>query len=186
VTHRSRRPSPVTRTTALVVAVVLGLAACGGDDAAALDREATEDAIAEVVADGLGVQVDAVVCPDDVERTAGATAACRGVLADDVGDVRIEVRRADEEGTLGVEVLDAVIDRVDVARQLDEELAATYERDFTVDCGGDGPDVVAPDTSFACVATDADGAREVTVTVTDQAGTLRFEVADGPDPDEGG
>lgn len=186
MTGRVRRPARRARAVALVLAVALGTTACGDDDGVILDRAATEDAVAEVVADGLAVDVDDVVCPDEIERTAGAATACRGVLADDVGDVRLEVRQTDDEGTLDVEVLDAVVDRAAVARQLDDELTSTYERDFTVDCGGGGLAVVAPDSSFVCDATDAEGARDVTVTVTDPAGTLRFEVADADDTDGDG
>ncbi len=190
MTRRDRKPirvsGPGSRTIAVVVpaalalAVAVGLAACGSDEATTLDAAATEDAVAEVVAEGLEVEVDDVTCPDDIERSAGTTVRCRATLADEVGDVRIEVRQADDEGTLDVEVLDAVIDRAAVVDQLVDQLTATYERDFTIDCGDGGLEVVAPDSSFLCAAADADGARDVTVTVTDAAGTLRFEVADGP------
>lgn len=182
MTHRPRSRGRFVRTASVAAAVVLALPACGSDEPATFDRAAAEEAVAEVAADGLGLEVDDVACPGEIERSAGTTVTCRAVLADDVGDVRVEVRRADD-GTLDVEVLDAVVDRAVVAEQLLDELTATYDRDFTVDCGGDGFEVVAPDASFVCGAADDAEARDVIVTVADAAGTLRFEVADEPEPD---
>jgi hypothetical protein len=187
-----------------VVAVSGLLAACSSDDET-LDVAATEDAVADVVVARLGPEVDEVRCPEEIERAAGAVIECRAVLADERGEVRLRVRQADGDGALDVEELDAVIDRDAVATDLRGRLTDTHERDFLVDCAdrgdgddrddvddgdGDGDDgdgrveVVAPGSVITCEATDEFGDREVTVTVIDPAGTLRYQVGDEPGTDD--
>lgn len=191
----------------LAVAAVLGLlAGCSSDDET-LDVAATEDAVADVVAVRLAAEVDEVRCPEEIERAAGTVIECRAVLARERGEVRLRVRQADGDGALEVEELDAVIDRDAVATDLRGRLTDTHDRDFLVDCanrgdgangedgndgaegddGADGVDrveVMAPGSMITCEATDEFGDREVTVTVIDPAGTLRYQVGDEPGTDD--
>lgn len=182
-------PGAAGRRPGLVAVAALALLvahpACSPDGPGTLDVPATEAAVAEVVAAGVAPGVDGVRCPEEIERTADTTVTCRADLADGAGELRLEVRVLDDDGTLDVEPLDAVVDRDRVATELRDELAATYERDFTVDCGDDGVEVVAPGGTVTCRATDDDGTRDVTVTVADAAGTLRFDVGEDPEAPPG-
>ncbi|HEX2575829.1 MAG TPA: DUF4333 domain-containing protein [Aquihabitans sp.] len=174
--------TPDLRRLGAALAAGLALAVAGAscsETADTLDRAGTERAVERVVGGRIGPDVDRVRCPQEIPRGRGRRFSCRAVLADEVGDVRLRVRQADDDGRLEVELLDAVVDRRDVADDLRRTLVSTYLREFTVDCGDPGPRVVAPGTTFTCDAADPAGEREVEVTVTDAAGTLSYDVGRG-------
>ncbi|CAN5901943.1 hypothetical protein BH23ACT2_BH23ACT2_25510 [soil metagenome] len=184
------RAGRARRAAALLVASGLGLLACSSGQASTVETSATEDAVAEKVAAGLGPELDEVRCPAEIERAVGATVECRAVLAEEgtsePGQLRVEVRQVDDEGRLDVEPLDAVIDRSEVALDLEDTLTDAYDRDFTIDCGG-GLDVVAPGGTITCDAADAFERRTIVVTITDVAGTVLYDVdGDGDGGDDGG
>lgn len=172
---------PLRRWAALVVllATVAGVAAGCAEEADALDRAGTERAVERVIGGRIGPAVDRVRCPAEIDRGRGERVTCRAFLVDGDQEVRLRVSQADDEGTLEVALLDAVIDRGDVAEDLHGTLVETFRREFEVDCGEGGPRVAAPDTRFTCTAQDATGEREVSVRVTDAAGTLAYDVGDG-------
>ncbi len=189
---RRPRPTPATGPAARVVAarvvaaLVVGALLAGGcsDPASTLDREGTERAVRRVVGGRIEARVRDVRCPADIARGAGERVTCVALLAGDTGEVRLRVEQADDDGTLEVALLDAVVDPADVADDLRAALVRTFERGFTVTCGDPGPTVVRPGATFTCEAVDETddrgaGTRRVTVTVTDPAGTLRYGVGDG-------
>lgn len=149
-------------------------------EATTLDQAGTERAIERVVGVRIDPDIDAVRCPDEIERGDGERIECTALLADDAGVVRLQVTQTDDEATLEIRLLDAVLDRTDVAEDLRQTLVETYLRTFTVDCGEPPVLVIEPDDTFTCEATDddpdANEPRTVTVTVTDAAGTLSYDV----------
>ena len=173
--------NPGTRRRAhgwLVLAWLVGVGGCGGTQAAStLDTTATERAIKKVVGGRIAPDVDDVRCPSDIPRGVGKRVTCRAVLADGKGAVRLTVRQTNPDGQLDIALADAVIDLDDVAEDLRRQLVATYKRTFEVDCGASGPEVVEPNTTLTCEASDATGKRPVAVRVLDAAGTLRYDVA---------
>lgn len=174
-----------TRAAVLAVraALVAGALVAGGcsDPASTLDREGTERAVRRVVGGRIEARVRDVRCPATIPRGAGEQVTCLAVLAGDIGEVRLRVEQADDDGTVEVALLDAVVDPADVADDLRAALVRTFARGFTVTCGDPGPTVVRPGATFTCEADDETddrgaGTRRVTVTVADSAGTLRYDV----------
>lgn len=165
-------------TVLAVVLAAMGVAAGCAEDADALDRAATERAVERVIGGRIDPVVDRVRCPAEIERGEGERVTCRALLADGGQEVRLRVSQVDEDGRLDVALLDAVLDPADVATDLRRTLVSSFRREFEVDCGDGGPLVAAPDDTFTCTARDPDGEREVTVTVTDAAGTLAYDVGE--------
>lgn len=168
----------IGRAAAVVLGAGLVLAACS-EAADSLDTSATERAVERVVEPRLVAEVDEVTCPSPITRGDGETVTCRAVLADDGGSARVRVIQRGDGDQVDVELLDAVVERSEVGRQLHEALVATYARSFTVDCGADEVVVAAPGTTITCTATDDGGRREVTATVADATGTLSFDLGGG-------
>ena len=156
---------------------LLGLAGCS-EPSNTLDPAVSERAVDKVIGGRIGPPVAEVRCPKEITKGTGKRFSCRAVLEDDAGSVRLRVRQVDADGRLRVDLLDAVLDADDVAGDVTRALVRTYRRQFTVDCGEEGPRVVAPDTTFTCDAEDSAGRRQVVVTVVDAAGTLRYDVGD--------
>ena len=169
-----RRCAPLVGLLA-ACALVAVLAGCS-KDAATLDSSATATEVQRVIGGRIDPDVDHVACPDDLQRGTGKSFTCTAVLADGLGRVRLRVTQLADGETLRIGLLDAVVDRVDAARQLHRSLVASYHRSFTVDCGPAGPVVLAPKATFTCTAKDPDGTRRVVATVADPTGTLRFDI----------
>jgi hypothetical protein len=167
----------IGRTSAAAIVVVLGLGACT-KAADTLDTAATEQAVVRVVEPRLEIEVDEVRCPSPIARDDGEAITCRVVLADEVGSVRVQVTPRQDGDEVAVELVDAVVDRAQVGRELHQALVAEYERSFTVDCGADEVVVAEPGTTISCTATDDAGRRRVTATVVDATGTLSFDLGD--------
>jgi len=174
--HRvSRRRSALLVGLLSACALVAVLAGCS-KDADSLDSGATATEVQRVIGGRIDPDVDHVTCPDDIERGTGESFTCTAVLAGGLGRVRLRVTQVDDGEVLRIGLIDAVVDRVDAARQLHRSLVASYHRTFTVDCGPAGPVVLAPKATFRCTAKDADGTRTVVATVVDPTGTLRFDL----------
>lgn len=145
-----------------------------------LDQAGTERAVERVIGVRITPDIDAVRCPEEIERGADERVECTALLAEDAGIVRLQVTQTDDDATLEIVLLDAVLDRTEVAEDLRQTLVETYLRTFTVDCGEPPTLVIRPDDTFTCEATDddpdADDTRTVQVTVTDAAGTLSYDV----------
>ncbi len=166
--------APIVRPLA-VAAVLLTLAACG-DEADTLDDTATERAVGRAVAAEVKPNVTATRCAGDLVRERGATFTCTVTLKG-AGDLPVEVRQVDDDGTLDVTPTAAVVTNERITSELASALEEGFGRTFEVRCSGDPTEVRMPESTSTCSARDGSSAREVTVTVTDAAGTLAFAVA---------
>lgn len=167
----------------VLLAAALGCLLLGGscaEEATTLDQAGTERAVERVIGVRIAPDIDAIRCPGEIERGEGERIECTALLAEDAGVVRLQVTQTDDDATLEAELLDAVLDRTEVAEDLRQTLVDSYLRTFTVDCGEPPTLVIEPDDTFTCDATDddpdADDARTVEVTVVDAAGTLSYDV----------
>lgn len=162
------------KAIAVVASMAAVAAAACSQPVGTLDRAATERAVEKVIGGRLD-DVERIRCPDEIARGAGKQFRCDAVLEGDSLEVRLRVRQVDADASLEVQLLDAAIDRTEVAEDLRRSLVTAFERAFTVDCG-EGVTVSAPGSTFSCTAEDPDGTRQVAVTVTDPAGTLSYDV----------
>ncbi len=158
-----------------ILAVALLVVGCT-QEAGTLDRAATERAVKKVVGARITPPITTIRCPDDIPRGEDEPVVCRAILAGGSGEVRLRVTQTGAADQVNVALLDAVLDRDDVAEDLRQTLVETYLRTFEVDCGKPVITVLAPDETFACNAKDATETREITVTVTDPAGTLLYDI----------
>ncbi len=115
-----------------------------------------------------------VVCPDEIERSAGSVAQCRALLSGD--PIAVTVTQLDGDGAVSVsiDVAPLVVEQLadDLAAQLTEDL----DRDVVVSCAGPGLIVPEADETVSCTATDEAGTRTLTVTLLDDRGAyaVRF------------
>lgn len=174
------RPRPGARraAAALVAAIVaVGGGACSRP-ADQLDPTTASEQIAAAVTSELAISVDEVGCPDDLPLGEGEGFDCDVELADGAGTLPVTVAQVDDEGTLQVVPGAVVRSDAELADDLRAALRDAFDRSFQVDCG-DGPAVVrAPGSELTCRARDASSRRSVTVTVTDERGSLRFELSE--------
>ena len=75
----------------------------------------------------------------------------------------------------------AVVTQERMAAELKATLSEQFGRSFQVACEVDAVAVRAPGSESVCIARDRSSRRNVTVTVTDAAGTLAFAVGDEAD-----
>lgn len=176
MTRRVRCGGRYSPAGSLVVAVALIAVAGCSQSTATLDRAATEQAVEKVVGSRIGPRIQRVRCPEGIARKEGERFTCQALLAGDLGDVRLEVIQTDADADLDVNLLDAVIERPEVAEDLRRSLVKEYLRTFTVDCGTPKVTVIAPGGTFTCTVEDATTTRQVSVTVTDAAGTLTYDI----------
>ncbi|MCU1372447.1 MAG: hypothetical protein JWO77_3641 [Ilumatobacteraceae bacterium] len=167
----SRRVRPV----AAAAACVLIVAGCS-DSAGSLDEAATERAVGRAVAAEVAPTVTGTDCGEDLEQVEGGTFTCTVTLKG-VGPLAVDVRQVDDEGTLDVAPAAAVVTVERITDELTTSLEKQFKRTFQVRCSGDPIEVRAPASTSTCSAKDATSRRQVTVTVTDTAGTLAFAVA---------
>lgn len=162
------------RVATLGALVALGvLSGCGKP--AVLDVERSEVRIRERLAETYDVTVDAVACPDEVEVEEGATFTCRADVGD--GQVEVDVRQTDGDGTLEVEARAAILSTPRVEADIAATLGDRFARDeVTVTCEGPALRIEVPEATFACQAVDGDETREVEVRVRDARGALAYTV----------
>lgn len=168
---------PVHRLAALVAVAGLALLAACSDDAGTLEPTATQRAVGKAVAAEVDPKVTSTSCPDEIERDEGATFTCVVVLQG-AGKLPVTVTQADGDGALDVEPEAAVVTQERITSELKASLKDQFERNFQVSCDTDEVAVREPGSTSTCAARDATSRRTVTVTVTDAAGTLAFEVED--------
>ena len=175
-----RRPVRVMVRAMLVIGVAAGASGCT-TPARTLDRAATEQAVAQALGRPAGAEVTGVRCPADLERGKGTETRCRAQVAGADEPLRLLVTQTDDQARLDVQRIDAVLDRRAVAEDLRRTLVETYRRVFDVDCGQPRIVVAAPRSTFTCQASEQGGpgdgdTRKVKATVTNAAGTLRYDV----------
>lgn len=154
-----------------VLAVAAAAGACGNP--AVLDGPRSEDRIGERLSEAYGVDVGSVSCPDDVEVEAGATFRCTARVGDD--RVEVDVHQTDDEGTLEVEALAAILSTPRVEEDIAATLADRFARDdVEVTCDGPEVRIEEPDARFTCQAVDGDETKDVEVRVRDADGALAY------------
>ena len=159
-----------------IAAVAIGILGGCSDDADALDRPATERAVGRAVAAQVAPPVAGTACPGTLTRAKGRRFTCTIELGAGAGTLKVVVRQVDDQGSLDVTPSAAVLSDAAIARSLKALLKAQFDRSFQVDCGDRGDRVRPPGTTLTCTARDRTSRREVTVTITDAAGTQSFEV----------
>lgn len=169
-------PAAITRLLLVASASsLLALTACS-DQAGTLDQAATERAVGRAVSAKVEPNVTATRCAGELVQEDGGTFTCTVTLKG-AGSLPVEVRQVDDEGTLDVTPAAAVVATDRIVSELTKALEAQFKRTFTVRCSGDPVQIRPPSSTSTCSAKDETSAREVTVTVTDSAGTLSFAVA---------
>lgn len=149
---------------ALSLAAASVLAACGGT----LDTGELEQQTKQAIVDDIGVAVESVDCPDDVEAKAGARFECVATGTDG-STAAVNVVQTDDEGNVKISAKLVNIPSVEA------ELARQIGGDSTVDC----PDtlvIARRDTSFVCEATDKDTTGKIRVTFQNDEGRFSAEV----------
>jgi hypothetical protein len=154
---------------------MLALAACSGSNAS-LDQAATERVVGRAVAAEVAPVVSATSCGDDLEQEEGGMFTCTVTLKG-VGKLPVDVRQVDGDGALDVAPAAAIVAKKRISDELAASLEKRFGRPFTVKCSGDSTEIRVPASTSTCSAEDATSRRQVTVTVTDAAGTLAFAVA---------
>jgi hypothetical protein len=159
------------RLAALLLAGAL--AGCAGTADHTLDARGAARAIADNLANSTGLPVPKVTCPKGVQVKPGGTFDCTTVL--DGQPLTVRATLTDAKGAFTVKPAAAI---VIVAKAVDAIVTNVEQTTAhaTVDCGARAVLVKAPGQTFQCQAT-ADGVtRDVTVTVTDVDGNVRFQL----------
>ncbi len=170
------RYESLMRTGRLVpVCLVAALGACSagsdGYDATRVENEMR----AHVVATYPSAEVGDVSCPDDVEKGEGIEVDCAATVAGQ--ELTLRVRQTDGDGNATYAQSEAVLDIAKVEESLGEELAGQLGAPVDMDCGGPDIRVVAPGRALQCIAaSDGAGESEISVTVTDIEGHVRYDV----------
>lgn len=156
---------------AVVVLGAVAAGACGSP--AVLDGPRSEERIGDRLSEAYGVDVGSVACPDDVEVEEGATFRCTARVGE--GSVEVDVHQTDDEGTLEVESLAAILSTARVEEDIAITLADRFARDdVEVACDGPAVRIEEPDATFTCEAVDGDETKEVEVRVRDARGALAY------------
>jgi hypothetical protein len=159
---------------ALLAAVALATLV-GCSSAPTLDAAGTERAVGRAVAAKVDPVVSETRCPDDLERADGGTFTCTIVLKG-VGELPVDVRQVDDQGTIDVTPTAAVVAKARIVSELTSSLRDQFDRSFTVRCSGKATQIRTPSSTSTCSARDDTSKREIVVTVTDAAGSLAFKV----------
>lgn len=169
----------MTRVAAIAaVALVVALAAGCSRDADALEQGSVEHKVARAVADVVSPPIAEVRCPSKIPLGTGVEVTCKVVLADPSGTLPVKVVQRDAVGNLDVVPQRAVLSARQVADSLRVSLRKRFGRSFEVDCGKEAAKVREPGQQLLCRANDKTSQRSVVVTITDQRGSLSFEVVD--------
>jgi hypothetical protein len=159
-------------TPLLVVLVVATMAAgCGDDDS--FDTGPLEDQIQAGIVDAFGVEVGAVVCPEDVQKQDGGTFTC---IADvDRQDFRVRVTQGEGDTAPSFTNIDALITPQDAVEGAEQLAGDQLGFSVTANCGR-RVIIGRPDETFDCTLTEESGATvSAQFRITDVDGS--FELA---------
>ena len=170
-----RTSRPARGSTALLVALLVGLSACasGPDllDVARVQRDVTTRAQRDYPKLTLG----RTRCPRSVEKVRGRSFVCTVPVGD--GTLRIRVRQRDGAGHVQLEAEEAVITK----EAAEFFVAQRSSIPAKIDCGTRSVFVVPPGTRFPCTVSFVDGTMQsVSLRVLDTAGTVAIEVPAKP------
>jgi hypothetical protein len=162
----------------LSIVLAVGAAGCSGDTV--IDATKVQDAIVQQAADG-GLALTAVDCPEDRRAAEGDTFSCTATL--DSGEViTVDATQTDDDGSLTLEQVEAVIDGAPFAAAESRVISRDYGTAVTVTCPS--RIVVDDGDSFECQGTDERGhTRTVTFTaVVADEGEFTYLVDGLPPP----
>jgi hypothetical protein len=164
---------------ALFVAAAV-LAGCGSEEPDTLDAGKAEGAISEGIKQQLDVDLR-VECPGNVELEKGRKFTCEGT-ARNSEDIPIDARQKDAAGHISWTA--RVMGTSRIEESISQEIRKTRNIVVTLDC----PDAVQlkVDHEFECRVETPDGQRDrVIVSITDEDGSVSWEVPATPSDDAG-
>ena len=158
---------------ALIAAVALAGAACGGEpQQSALERE-VQEYLRGVVAPAELSDID---CPDDAPVTRGSIFRCDGIV--DGSFYEAEITIVDAQGRKEIRPQHAVLRVLATETELAASAANMLGFAVTADCGYSDYLVVAVNQNFLCTLnreTD-DSTQDIEVTVLNEAGTIDWSL----------
>ena len=168
------------RSLLAVLAVMAALVASGGLSGCSikardlLSAASVEAKISAQLAQSYGVPPPRVHCPAAVPADVGSSLSCTTELDGQALTVSGEV--AGPHGSVAVRPATAVIVIAAARAQISRELARTFGVTVEVSCSAPALLVAQPGRGFDCTANVGSIRRQVAVTVTSPAGTLRLRV----------
>ncbi len=152
------------------------LTACGVQPHHTLDASSVSHEIESQLSDRYPVGSPTVTCPSGVADTIGATFVCSTVL--DGQPVQMDGTVTGTNGQFTVVPEAAIISIASATSLLTQDIANQTHVTPKVDCGTRRVAVVAIGKSITCSATfPGQKSRQVTVTVTDRQGDVRYTLA---------
>ncbi|HEY9697624.1 MAG TPA: DUF4333 domain-containing protein [Trichocoleus sp.] len=140
-----------------------------------LDTAKVEGMIKEMIPSQLGVEVQSVSCPKDVEIAAGATFQCQ-VKTEKNDTFAVDVKQEDDQGNVHAETPVGLLSLAKVEQSIQQGVEQKLNQKVTADCGG-ALKVVPSGETFECQVTDAQGETHTAkVTATSNDGDIRWEI----------
>jgi hypothetical protein len=153
------------------VVAVSALAGCSIKARDLLSATSVEAKISAQLADSYSIPPPHVHCPADMPAAVGSTFSCTTEL--DGQPLTVSGRVVGPRGSVAVKPATAVVVIADARVQISRDLARTFGASVAVSCAAPALLVAPPGRTFDCMA-EVDGIqRQVAVTVTATAGTLR-------------
>ncbi len=143
------------RLLALVGALALVLAACGGSDAESVDLDRAQATIRTRAENAFGGEIGRVRCPGKVEQEQGASFGC--TVEVDGQALPYVVRLTDDSGGMRIELGASLLLTEKVEQFIADYAADNSEQVQSVDCGGTEFLVRARGTKVRCSVLRADG-----------------------------
>jgi hypothetical protein len=166
------------RTFALVLALAsaVAMSACSKQ----LKMDTVKTSIASGLASKLGLEFDAVNCPDTRDIKTGDTFACTAVVKGG-GELPVTVTQKDDQGNIVWKLTSSenLIDLSAVESNIVKGLKEQASVDAAVTCGGAKYRVSLSGKSFDCQAKISDGRdAKVTVAIKDDKGNISWSVGE--------
>ena len=156
----------------LLVAVVLGVTACGGSSGI----EELEGQMTEVFFSELAVELVDISCPEGVQIEPSNQFVCTAAVTDGVGRLRVGVL-IDSDGRANFSRENALVNLDKIEAEVAEELSRGVGSAITIECGVEKVLMSEVGGTFACTAVAATGEqRGVEITVDDLDATTRWRL----------
>lgn len=159
----------MTRTIGVLALLgIVGGCATGGDG---LDTRSVEAVLEDELYPDASFEVTGARCPEPAPRGFGEEVECTVRVGD--AEVVVVVRQIDDEGTVVLEPVSTVLDRVALEETVAGLLTDEVGVEMTADCGTEPAILTAVGEQIPCEGVDAQGNRgPVTVTVTSESGDV--------------
>lgn len=163
------------KSAGVVVAgiLMLALTACGPGK---LDMEKIKSSIQSGVSSQMGLKVDSVTCPTEVEAKAGATFSCTVKTSDLTEDLPVEITQNDDKGNVSWKSKYEVAPSEKVEEEVSTSLAT--ENNIAADISCPAKVLKKKGYKFECKAEDSSGERAVVkVEVTNDDGDVEWKIS---------